>query len=259
MKKSSYFRQGISLALQRQVGKRSYIPTPRNYALVSYPKSGNTWLRGIIANILVMKDLQMKEVELVVPDIYKRSVRWLEKNEYTFFKSHEVYHPAYSQVVYLVRDPRDVAVSYYNYQIKTGQIGTRVTIEQYVEQFVHRGCSSYGRWSNHVMGWVPLLGSENFKLLKYEDLTRDPCKEVNEILFFAGISSSDEDVAWSVEKNSIDKMRVKAIGWEEKMASGSPQDFFQRAKGGEESRLPVQCKEMIEYHFESAMKTVGYL
>ena len=39
-------------------------------------------------------------------------------------KSHESFQPHYPSVIYIVRDPRDVAVSYYHHAMKWGNVTT---------------------------------------------------------------------------------------------------------------------------------------
>ena len=40
--------------------------------LVSYPRSGNTWIRHIIAEILYGKHIaSLKEIDIYIPDIHK--------------------------------------------------------------------------------------------------------------------------------------------------------------------------------------------
>src|ERR1044072_8130331 len=88
--------------------------------IVSYPKSGNTWTRFLIGNLVASPEVvDWSNIERHVPDIYFNSDPQLGKlPRPRYFKSHEAYRPEYRRVVFIVRDPRDVAVSYYHFARK---------------------------------------------------------------------------------------------------------------------------------------------
>src|SRR5438874_11935634 len=92
---------------------------PDDVFLVSYPKSGNTWVRFLIANLISDIPVTFLNIEQRIPSIYilpDRALRAMPKPR--VLKSHECFVPRYRNVIYIVRDPRDVAVSYYHYNLK---------------------------------------------------------------------------------------------------------------------------------------------
>src|ERR1017187_7417206 len=86
---------------------------PDDVFLTSYPRSGNTWTRFLVGN-LIYQDLGVSflNVERLVPDMYK-TADWVMRRlpRPRVLKSHECFDPRYPKVIYIVRDPRDVAVS----------------------------------------------------------------------------------------------------------------------------------------------------
>ena len=92
---------------------------PDDVFIVSYPRSGNTWVRFLIGSMVYQADVDFNNLVTIIPDIYRCTNRFLESLERPrYLKSHEPYDGRYPKVIYLVRDPRDVAISYYYWLLK---------------------------------------------------------------------------------------------------------------------------------------------
>ena len=87
--------------------------------IVSYPKSGNTWFRFILSNLLrqsAEENIDFHSACRYVPDIEVHHPELEALQRPRFIKSHcPRLIEAYPRVIYLVRDPRDVYVSYFYY------------------------------------------------------------------------------------------------------------------------------------------------
>ncbi|MEW5829619.1 MAG: sulfotransferase domain-containing protein, partial [Chloroflexota bacterium] len=89
---------------------------PSQHFLVSYPKSGNTWMRILLANLLSEnnEEIDLRNVGKYVPDIYIDSqVRFIrDRNSFfnrlpiQFVKTHHPYLKFYKdkKIIYVVRD-----------------------------------------------------------------------------------------------------------------------------------------------------------
>lgn len=258
--KDSYLWKGVSLAFQLQVGRRDFIPDDNSIALVSFPKSGNTWVRSLFGCLITKRDLSLSEMEDIIPDIYKKKLIWLNSESPRYFKSHEIYNPNYNKVIYIVRDPRDVLVSYYYYQKAIGQLDDTITINEYLELFLTGKQCSFGSWANHVGSWFPSVTDNNFMLVRYEDLKANPIEVVLKLCDFAGISVNEQDVAEAVNNNTLSKMKSKSDGWKEGFKSGNSSGFF---RSGEKNNYLNELNEVqidrIESKFGFLMKKMGYL
>src|SRR5262250_161756 len=117
-------KQLFKYMLGRDIAGRTLAVRPDDVFLVSYPRSGNTWTRFLVANLLHPHEpATFANIERMVPDIYVNSqVALLRVPHPRVLKSHEPFDPRYKKVVYIVRDPRDVAVSMYHWEIKRGRI-----------------------------------------------------------------------------------------------------------------------------------------
>ena len=89
--------------------------------IVSFPKSGNTWVSFIIANIICVKlniqwEVNFFNITGFTPDIHQGRHIPLDLGFFPFkrhIRSHSTFHPDYKNVIYVVRDPRSVVVSYF--------------------------------------------------------------------------------------------------------------------------------------------------
>ena len=152
---------------------------PDDVFLTSYPRSGNTWARFLIGNLVhPQEEVNFLNVERLVPDMYKHSDRTLRNlPRPRILKSHECFDPRYRRVIYIVRDPRDVAVSNYHWEMKKRSMGDAYPIEKFVPRWMASEFSylaRLGSWGDHVTSWLSTReGHRGFLLLRYEDLIAD--------------------------------------------------------------------------------------
>jgi hypothetical protein len=108
------------------------------------------------------------------------------------FKSHLAYRhipKGPCKYIYVARDGRDVAVSYYDlYRRYNGYEGT---FADFFDLFL-RGKVGYGSWFRHVKGWWAHRGDPNVLFLTYEELTRDLEGSVRKVAAFCGFSVPPE-------------------------------------------------------------------
>src|SRR5207244_13651359 len=82
--------------------------------LVSYPRSGNTWTRFLIGNLLDPNDpVSFRNIESRIPEIYfnpDHVMRRLARPR--ILKSHECFQPRYPSIIYIVHVTSHVCVSH---------------------------------------------------------------------------------------------------------------------------------------------------
>lgn len=165
--------------------------------------------------------------------------------------------------MYLVRDPRDVAVSYYHYLIKVRRIEEDYPIEKYVYSFISGDLDGFGTWRENVGSWLGARqGSDGFLLLHYEKLLVRPVEELRRVAHFLSIEDCEERLLRAVELSSADRMQrmEKLEGW--RPESGSREDMpFVRSAGSSDwrSTLPETSARLIEEKWDRLMKELGYL
>src|SRR5437868_10954354 len=102
----------------KAVAGRNVFVFPDDVFIVSFPRSGNTWTRFLVGNLISQNEpISFVNVESRIPDIYLHSQESLcRMSRPRVLKSHEPFDPRYKKVIYVVRDPRDVAVSRYHFR-----------------------------------------------------------------------------------------------------------------------------------------------
>ncbi|MFT5701683.1 MAG: hypothetical protein ACI8ZB_004584 [Desulforhopalus sp.] len=213
---------------------------PDDTFIVSYPKSGNTWLRHMLS-VLITHDsaIKLEQMDCLVPDLNIVSKNFLDSlPPPRIMKSHTILTSQYKRIIYLVRDPRDVAVSLWHHQRRAF-----MKSEQELPWDVFwRGFISDGSWRDHVGGWLGARDNhDDFMLIKYEDLKVDTCKILKMIAGHCGLSVSDSDIEKAYLSSSIEKLRAKERAerkkWEESKYSDSNMNFFRRGAIGDGKEL----------------------
>jgi hypothetical protein len=240
---------------------------PDDVFLTSYPRSGNTWTRFLIGNLIhADEEVTFLSVERLVPDMYKHSDRVLRGlPRPRTVKSHECFDPRYRKVIYIVRDPRDVAVSNYHWELKLRSVKEGYPIEEFVPRWMTPDFwPRIGSWGDHVGSWLATRqGKEGFLLLRYEDLKEDSERELKRVAEFLGIHASAERVKRAVELSSAENMRKierKESGkWVATTLTRQDKPFVRNAtSGGWKSVLPEKTVAYIETHWGHLMKDLGY-
>jgi hypothetical protein len=251
----------------KAVAGRNVIVFPDDVFLVSYGKSGNTWARFLIANLRYPEEpTTFLNVERKIPDIYVNSQEFmLMLPRPRILKSHETFDPRYKKVIYIVRDPRDVAVSLYHWLIKRRVLHDGYPMERYVPRFLTgEFTETSGSWADNALTWLATRqNTREFLLLRYEDMLQDPGEELRKVASFLDIDAANERLQRAVELSSADRMRklekAQALQW--KCTQNDRQDipFVRTATAGKwSSELPELSVAEIEAAWGSIMQHLGY-
>jgi len=260
----------IKLAAKRAAGLdlagRHYAVYPDDTFLVSYPKSGNTWVRFLLANLIhPNENVTFANINYLLPApgvITRRFLKTVPRPR--ILKSHEPFDARFKKVIYLVRDPRDVAVSEYHFDKKKRYIRADVTLDEFIKPFLAGHTSSYGSWWEHVASWVGARhGNPQFLLTRYEDLLANPIHETAKIAEFLNIKADEARLKAAVERSSAEKMRKlekqDADKWTGTKNTNKDIPFVRAAKsGGWKESLPPNCVEQIEVAWHPLMNFLGY-
>ncbi len=233
--------------------------------LVSYPRSGNIWVRFLLANLLDCETpASFATTWQIMPDIYKKTNRQLAKlPRPRFIKSHEPFDSRYNKVVYIVRDPRDVLISYYHFHRKFQLIDDGHPIERYGDDFLV-GRLPYGSWGEHIGGWIDARkGDDDFLMVRYEDLLSYGPETVRKICSFVGISANQSAIDRALRLSSAERMRAleekEQSLWSSRGVRTDIKHVRQARAGTWREELPKDLAEAVASKWGDLMTSLGYL
>lgn len=239
---------------------------PDDVFILSFPKSGNTWTRFLIANLAYPETpADFSNINRLTPDPEALSKRELAKMPRPrIIKSHQYFDPRYKCVIYVVRDPRDVALSQFHFHRKRGLIDDGYPAEKFVTRFVAGETSPYGSWGENVASWLATRQNQpGFLLLRYEDMLDDAARELIKVASFLRIPHDAERIANAVRRSAADEMRKleksQAGLWSSTQNTRQDVQFVRSAKaGGWRTGLPEPAVAQLEAAWGPLMMHLGY-
>ena len=274
--------------LERDITGRALYRLPDDLFVVAYPGSGGQWLRRLIANLLNPSNpVTETNVMSRLPDLYHASRRGFAKMKRPrIVFSHECFDAEYRKVIYLVRDPRDVAVAQHEQRRQGGSIDNAVSVEQFVQAFLTRTDEYRGGWAEefsgsikanqgfayrcrlkdeflgtpaswgeNVMSWIGARGRDPnaMLLLRYEDLFSDPQAELGRVAEFLKLADLNIDGLNHDGLNfDASPERIRSA-LEAAQGQATPQD-----PGKWSTVLPEASVQAIESVWGPVMTAMGY-
>lgn len=215
--------------------------------IVSYPKTGTTWTQEIMYLIQSNLDLSTaKSKDLSQRFPYVEHAR----TDFNFvkhmpsprlLKSHLPYsllppdiHDKQCKIVYVTRNPRDVAVSYYHFACMLAETGYKGTFDQFFERFINNR-ATYSPFLNHNLEFWNHRNDANILFLFYEDMQQDIVNNIKKVAEFLGRSLTDDEISSIKDHCSFKKMaESKTVGLSSSdTVTGKGAGFFRKGKVGD--------------------------
>ena len=243
-------------------------------------------------NYLFVKDINIDDYDSLskIKVISKYRIQAQEKlkikKKFIFFKTHSanasLNHNQYTNennslgLIYIVRDPRDIIISYSKYQ--------NISINRAIEKITNKAIIEFSGFKDNdqpsslITNKLPYIMSSwdiNFKswerldvpklFIRYEDLLDNPLSILNEIIVFfqnnlkIEISKLDKKINNIINTTNFQflKSQEQKYGFGE---STTHSDFFRKgAKNQWEAELTTKQIKTIENSFNPLMKKLKYI
>jgi Sulfotransferase domain len=239
---------------------------PEDVFIASYPRSGSTWLRFLLLELLTRDTAGFDRVNHLIPDVGRhRGIPALLPAGGRLIKTHEVYRSAYQRAVYVARDVRDVVLSEFEYERARRRISE--DFDTFLMLSLKSNVNGYGCWQEHVLSWLgsPLAPTDKLLLIKFEDLRARTEDSLTVVAGFLGIEVDRAAIRAAVANNSVHRMREKEDrvpdidGYSPAKANGDWTRFIRNGSiGGWRARLSEAQVRLIEQHAGIGLTRLGY-
>jgi hypothetical protein len=196
-------------------GRALFRTRPSDVFVASYPRSGTTWLQQILLVLSHDGEREFQHVDDVAP-WWERSLALGVRRAADFealpsprtFKTHlpHAWLPRGARYLYVRRDGRDVAVSYYH--LHRSHLSYEGSFEEFFERFLE-GRVQYGSWFKHVAGWDARRERAGVKIVEYERLQSDLAGTMLELDQWLGSGRGVERVEQLAKLCSFEHMKAR--------------------------------------------------
>ena len=189
---------------------------PSDVMMCSYPRSGSTWLRFLMFALTIDDEATFASVGQVMPYVGRHSnaVPTLPGNG-RLIKTHEPYNRYYRRAIHLVRDPRDVCVSYWTFMQRIGKLKVTdgddevASFDHFVNAFVAGRVDGFSTWDRHLASYLRASESRpsDFLRVRFEDLRADTPGRLVDIAAFLGLEITHDEAQRAAQRASLENMR----------------------------------------------------
>jgi len=187
-----------------------YTARPDDVFIVTYPRSGTTWLQMILYQLTTDGSMDLAHIAEVCPWFERAAVskRNLDKlPSPRIFKTHlpHIWIPKrICRYIYVVRDGRDVAVSFYHFY--KSHFRYQGSFDHFFWYYI-RGLVVWGSWFYHVSGYWKHRNDMNLLFLRYEELVEDLEGTIRKIIDFCELTIPEERMPEIVRRCSFAFMK----------------------------------------------------
>jgi len=203
--------------------------------LASFPKSGNTWVRFFLCNLISIAEwggrtVDFHAVDETMPELGVDNLLrpWNHTVIPRFVKTHRKCWNLFRgrRSVVVIRDPRDVMVSFYHFEtakLKPRFAGT-------FSEFIRHDKFGLPAWFSHFDSWIGNCSV----VLTYEGLRKDDAAEFSRMFESVGVSVRPELTTQAARLARFDKVREveQKFGLSRKGVFDANYNFSRQGKAG---------------------------
>ena len=254
--------------VQRAISQRTPAHPHRNLLIVGQPKSGSTWLLRMVLEAPGYQKWAPQTVKLGLPHDLRMEDFVPPPVGYTVTKPHtmatrenvSVVRATGRPFVVLIRDPRDLAVSWAYYVGLPGRTrwgwpeAVDLTVEDRISFYIERVLPKQSRWG---LDWKRAIEDElpagQGLMVRYEDMLGDVYAVMRRVFDHFGVALDDERVRVICEKHAFKKATGRAPG------EGDPKSFNRKGIAGDwENHFSPEQKAAFKEQAGERLVELGY-
>ncbi|KAM7028041.1 sulfotransferase 6B1-like [Passerculus sandwichensis] len=193
--------------------------------LAGYPKSGTNWLSQILTDLIAIsqkktpgsessvnaeESAEFPYLEVGDPGKYERMTK-LPSPRYmvTHLRPGNLPKSIFqnnAKMFLLIRNPKDVATSYYHYSNGLALLPSYETWDDFFTDFMTKKMA-WGCYFEYLSEWNKYADKENIMTITYEEMKENPALSVKNIATFFGIPLNEEQLHLVLERSSFQSMK----------------------------------------------------
>ncbi|SEB73512.1 amine sulfotransferase [Rhizobiales bacterium GAS188] len=229
----SLFFQITCILVKSASFRLRFQPRVDDIFIVSYPRSGTTWLQMILYQLTTAGSMDFAHISEVVPfferqvfsnqdfermqspRVFKTHLIW-RQSLWATLTQRRVFHALWrfcvgnlnhtsGKYIYIIRDGKDVLNSYWNFHVS--HLNYKRSFDRFFQEFM-AGKVQYASWFAHVKAArVRAATHDNVLILQFEDLHADFSGSIRTIANFCGIELSPETYQRTLDRANLHFMK----------------------------------------------------
>ncbi|KAF7705065.1 sulfotransferase 2B1-like [Silurus meridionalis] len=248
---------------------------PDDVMIVTFPKSGTTWMQEIVP--LIHSEGDLTPVHTIpnwdrVPWLdgpWAQNLNLEQRPSPRIFTTHlhhsmmnESYFKVKPKIIYVIRNPKDVFTSSFYFYGMAPYLVNPGTADKFLEKFLN-GKILFGSWFEHVKGWLNAKDQDRIFYISYEEMIQDLKGSVTKIAQFLGKPLSPEVIKKIAENclfknmkhNKMSNYSLVPVEFMDQKKS----EFLRKGIAGDWKNLLTKAQvEKFNTFYKESMKDVKY-
>lgn len=217
---------------------------------ISYPKCGRTWMK-VFLQLLYLKRFGHAK--------FDGSIFYADNAPYMLFAHTGYYYNPAKPTIFIIRDPRDVTVSFYHHVRHRGPGSMHKYKSMPISDFIrdkHLGIPGMIRY--YRMWKKRLKKCKRQLLVRYEDMICDDVKAFNDVVNFLGLNVSDKQLVDTVKMCRFENMKKEIAKTGCGIFAGHPNIFELKPSSADPNSAKVRRGKIGGYVDELGKADIDY-
>ena len=167
------------------------------------------------------------------------------------------------QVIYVVRNPKDAAVSFYKMLQLNSTLSPELTVDQYAELFIAGRAISTSFFSNVLQAWQQ-RHHPNMLFVTFEEMKQDLRSVIERVAAHLGKQPTKQQLEQLERHLSFDSMKVNKwvnkehMGYQRADSRGDPLAFMRKGKTGDwKNYLSTEVAQKMDAWMQENLRGTG--